>query len=997
MSLTMRLPQGLRIRRFALSMSGVLLCAILLTWLYIQTQTVSSQDHLDYTQKLELMMQYDSVVDNEVLASYTGLSQNYDTLALHMGKLSGISADLAKSPSFLTAQDKQRLLKINQAIQVKFEQKLSHVDLFKREHAVYKNSFNYFNQLSMELMDTSESVDFLDSLQNYIRFSLYYIQSPEKKVKRKIIYLTEKLMLIAKKHEHPTKVLLLLQHGDVLLSYRDKITTLLNELTQLPLVELQHQLVEQYAHSYANAASKVDYYRWALFVSAISLSLFLAYFIYRLMATQFFVKQVNNELVERIKAQQLVENKLKLQNTAFMNASEAIALTDDKGVIIDINPAFTRITGYERAESIGFNPRVLKSGKHDDKFYKAMWHSINSRGFWRGEIWNRRKSGEIYPEILSITAITNESELVTNYVAVFTDITLFKAQEQRLSQMAYYDDLTKLPNRVLLTDRISQAMSQTLRNKTHMAVCFLDFDGFKLVNDMHGHHAGNSLLMEMSHRFKQVIRDGDSVARIGGDEFVFLLVGLKEAHDFELAIERILKLTSLPVQLNEVAVQVTASIGVTIYPLDDQDADTLLRNADQAMYAAKQAGKNRYHLFDPQKSSLAFKQNQKISRLVQAFQDNEFVLHYQPKVNMRTGDVFGAEALIRWQHPEKGLVAPNDFLPLIENHDLIVEIGHWVLESALQQMMQWQAQGLDIKVSVNVSSRQLQHPSFISDLEALLDKYPKIPHESIELEILETAALDCIDNVSNVMSQSQDIGVGFSLDDFGTGYSSLTYLKRLPATTLKMDTSFIRGMLADPGNLAIVHGILGLATAFQKNAIAEGVETLEHGVMLMKLGCVNAQGYAVSRPLPADEFVQWTEQWSLPNLWRPYQDIYWEDIDYPIFAAEVEHRYFVELLRTAVDSHIPITLLNIGDHRSCQFAKWYYHHGREHYQYLDVFTTIENSHQRIHQLAGDIDKAIRLNSIDDATALMPELIATRDDIIRALGELSFAVALKIKK
>lgn len=433
-----------------------------------------------------------------------------------------------------------------------------------------------------------------------------------------------------------------------------------------------------------------------------------------------------------------------------------------------------------------------------------------------------------------------------------------------LEHIAHYDALTHLPNRVLLADRIQQAMLQAQRRGNSLAVAFLDLDGFKTVNDVHGHSMGDELLIAIAARLRAALREGDTLARLGGDEFVAILTDLEDGKDCEPILSRLLIAAAEPLSLHHIELQVSASIGVTIYPQDGVDAEQLLRHADQAMYLSKQTGKNCFHLFDVAQDAAIKVQRDDLTQMQRALMHQEFVLYYQPKVNMRTGQVFGAEALIRWQHPQKGLLAPASFLPVVENHLFSVELGEWVIATALAQIHVWQKQGINVAVSVNVGAIQLQQADFTQRLDKLLSAYPRSVYSMLELEILESSALDDIDKVSKVIYLCQGLGIRFALDDFGTGYSSLRYLKRLPAEVLKIDQSFVRDMLEDEGDLAIIHGVIGLASAFQRSVIAEGVESIAHGQKLLAIGCDFAQGYGIAKPMPADTFPTWVRQWQSP-------------------------------------------------------------------------------------------------------------------------------------
>ena len=573
---------------------------------------------------------------------------------------------------------------------------------------------------------------------------------------------------------------------------------------------------------------------------------------------------ISTDITERKHA----EAKLKLAASVFSHAREGITITDAAGNIIDVNATFSDITGYSREDVIGQNPRILRSGRQGPEFYADLWRSLEVKGHWYGEIWNRRKNGEVYAEMLTISAVRDPHGVTQNYVALFSDITAIKAHQSQLEHIAHFDALTNLPNRLLLADRLQQAMAQAQRRGQQLAVVYLDLDGFKGVNDRHGHGVGDQLLIHLATAMKDTLREGDTLARIGGDEFVAVLTDLDGIENCVPMLTRLLGAASAPVQFGAVALQGSASIGVTFYPqANEMEADQLLRQADQAMYQAKLAGKNRYHVFDSDYDSSMRVHHESLEHIRQALERREFVLHYQPKVNMRSGQVMGAEALIRWQHPEKGLLAPATFLPVIEDHPLAVEVGEWVIDTALTQIEVWHTAGLDLPVSVNIGARQLQQGNFMERLQTVLAKHPQVKPSRLELEVLETSALADMAQVSQVIEACTQIGVKFALDDFGTGYSSLTYLKRLRVTLLKIDQSFVRDMLEDPDDLAILQGVIGLATAFKREVIAEGVETVAHGTALLHLGCELAQGYGIARPMPPEQLPAWAATWQPDAAW----------------------------------------------------------------------------------------------------------------------------------
>lgn len=579
----------------------------------------------------------------------------------------------------------------------------------------------------------------------------------------------------------------------------------------------------------------------------------------------------NAALEEKAKVRQ------QLAASVFTHAAQGIAITDAKGTIIDVNDTFTDITSYDREESLGKNLSMFSSSKQSAEFYADIMQALLEKGFWKGETWNRRKNGELYAEMKTINAVRDSRGVTTNHVVLCSDITQMKEHQEQLEHMANFDVLTGLPNRTLLADRLSQAMVQCQRRHESLAVAFLDIDNFKTINDKHGHNVGDQLLIIVSQRMKEALREGDTLARLGGDEFIVVLANLVKNEDCQPVIERLLLAASKPVMLDEMILNVSASIGITLYPQDSVDADQLMRHADQAMYIAKGAGKNRYHLFDTILDDALKIQRENIGDIRSGFNRHEFVLYYQPKVNMHTGEVIGVEALIRWQHPVRGLVPPLQFLPIIEDHAISLDIGEWVIDTALTQLSLWQSIGITLPISVNISAHQLQQPNFVTRLEALLAAHPNVSSHNLELEVLETSALDDLMQISAAMHACRELGVHFALDDFGTGYSSLTYLRRLPASLIKIDQSFVRDMLDDPEDLAIVEGVISLAKAFQREVIAEGVETIEHGTALLHLGCKLAQGYGIARPMPASEIPAWLESWRPDNTWKALNNGDWNN------------------------------------------------------------------------------------------------------------------------
>ncbi|WP_375055188.1 putative bifunctional diguanylate cyclase/phosphodiesterase [Zobellella sp. DQSA1] len=568
-----------------------------------------------------------------------------------------------------------------------------------------------------------------------------------------------------------------------------------------------------------------------------------------------------------ISEQKKAETQLQLAARVFECSYEGILITDADNRIIRVNPAVTLITGYSTEELLGQSPALLASGRHSADFFEAMWHSLHTEDHWRGEIWNRRKNGEIYPQLLAISALRNRDGQISHYVAVFSDISQLKADAAELEQIAQYDALTGIPNRRLLADRLLQAMARTKRQGSQLAVCYLDLDGFKQVNDEHGHPAGDQLLIEISCRLKHILRQYDTLARLGGDEFALLFAELQHSEDLHPILTRVLETITTPIELADGQARVSASIGVTFYPHDDSNADLLLQHADQAMYQAKQAGKNRYQFYDLEQQTEQLNRHHQLKVIEQALQHQEFVLYYQPKVDLLNGQVIGLEALIRWQHPQLGLLVPAAFLYQLDGSRLEWTLGQWVINSVLQQIADWQQQGLDLTVSLNISADHLLQPDFADHLKMSLQHYPQVSPASLELEFQEIAAIRQLEQLIRVLEQCHQLGVQIALDNFGTGLSALSFLRQLPLDILKLDHSFVSDMLTNDEDLSLVSSVLHLARTFHHPVVAEGVESPELGALLLKLGCRFAQGYGIAEPMPAGLVPAWIDNWHGKGLW----------------------------------------------------------------------------------------------------------------------------------
>jgi len=686
-----------------------------------------------------------------------------------------------------------------------------------------------------------------------------------------------------------------------------------------------------------------------------------------------------SSLVMDVTDSQIAEDKLRLSARVFTDTQEGIMITNAQATIINVNPAFCDITGYSYSEVVGQNCNILSSGKQAPEFYAQMWQILRKYGHWQGEVWNRTKQGEVYAELLSISSILDEDNNVLQYVGIFTDITESKKQQEKLQQMAHYDVLTQLPNRVLLTDRFIQALAHSKRKDCLLAVCFLDLDNFKPINDTYGHEAGDQLLVDVSVRIKKSIRDEDTVSRQGGDEFVLLLGGIESFYQCELMLKRVLDSLAQPYFINGQAQRITASIGVSLYPTDNANLDTLMRHADQAMYQAKQTGRNRYHFFNAEQDLKIIQKHVRLQEIQQALNNNEFCLYYQPKVNMTTGEVFAVEALIRWLHPEKGVIPPLEFLPIIEGSQLEILIGRWVINEALKQLSSWDEQGIELEISINISPYHLQQQMFVAELENALALFPAVKPQYLQLEILESSALGDLKSVNSILKDCINaLGVNIALDDFGTGYSSLTHLRNLPAKTIKIDQSFVRDMLDDPNDQAIIEGILGLANAFNRRVIAEGVETNEHGLMLIIMGCLDAQGYGIARPMSIINLHNWLDSYTPNNQWlacaKKSRTLKQDKLELIKLTIGQWHKNLKNKLDFEPNTNMQRPILN---RNNCHCGVWIKREKEEQLFDESYLAEMETAHNSFHDKAEDLLKI--------------HAKAGKEDINNALNDLQLAI------
>jgi len=572
---------------------------------------------------------------------------------------------------------------------------------------------------------------------------------------------------------------------------------------------------------------------------------------------------IDNMVKMRRRLREMVEeinentDRLSISSSVFQHAHDGIFITDPQAKIIETNPAFTDISGYTREEAINKSPNELGFAYQLSSFFTELFDSPDYQEGKRGEVWCLQKSGKAYAAWLDMFPVRNEQGDLLHYVGLFSDNTIAKEQQKSLERLAYHDALTQLPNRVLFANNLQNTLAKLEHSKEAIAICYVDLDNFKPINDDYGHDIGDRLLVSLADRLKENTRDHDTVARLGGDEFAILLSGLPTVKAYSKAIDRVLFAIEQPFHIAENVFYISASIGFTVYPDDNNPPDTLLRHADHAMYHAKTHGGKQHHLFDLKLAQLSQNEQQLKQDVLTGLENDQFLLHYQPQINLKTGAIIGMEALIRWQHPTRGFLEPDDFLPIIENTNLMVRIGEWVISTVLKQIEQWQEDKLDFHVSINIAPYQITNKNFSTFLKSALKQHPQVSGEKLNLEITESAAISDFEKVTKIIKACKKLGVTFSLDDFGVGYSSLMYLRRLPVDFIKIDRSFTSGMLDDSEDLAVVTSVVTLSREFKRKVVAEGAETNAQLQMLHSINCHYAQGFGIAKPMPASHVIKW--------------------------------------------------------------------------------------------------------------------------------------------
>lgn len=645
-----------------------------------------------------------------------------------------------------------------------------------------------------------------------------------------------------------------------------------------------------------------------------------------------------------------LENENRLAVNVFTHATEAIVVMDHNRQIISTNAAFSRITGISNEEAT--RQLLFKAMYLVNLNESSVWSRVEEKGNWKDSVWGIRPDNSSYAALLTITAVHQQDDTGSpNYIALFSDITNLKTHEKELEDMARLDSLTRLPNRSSFLGKLSQELETAAKNHSRVAVLFLDLDGFKAINDSYGHQVGDLVLKRIAMQLRETIRFKDVIARAGGDEFLLMLPNLADEDLCRPMLSRLLAAASTPMPYDDVELSLSASIGVSFFPDQGQHPEQLIRQADHAMYQSKQQGRNCYTYFRETQDEAEHPRSENILQLEEAIPKQQLRVYYQPKVDLHTGLIKGYEALVRWQHPEQGLLNPVTFVDDIEKHQVFVEMDLWVLKTVFEHLSAWNAQGFHTAIGVNVSAKQLQNPRFPKQVKALLEQHPDIQPNQIEFEILESSALQDLDSASETVLEFRAMGIEFALDDFGTGFSTLKRLQRLPVKSLKIDTGFVLDMLHNTSSLRLVKAILALSDAFNLHTVAEGIENQALGVMLIRLGCQYGQGYGIARPMPMAEVMPWHKHWQYPECWRQ-ASIETNGPEEHLLIAEVEHRTWMQSFLRHADADV--SKLPEMNSTECNFGRWCQTEAYARYSDHPVFSELLATHHQLHLVAREL-------------------------------------------
>lgn len=846
-------PEGKNFRdKPAWKLILVLTLIALLTWLYFRSADVVPGSHVNYTRKLRELQLFDEQLNSGVVASFAGLIENYDSQRFYLAQIDKTLLELRNIPRWVEPADRKTIANALINLSDIHQQKALDVDRFQRIHAVVRNSSLYLPiaaDASLAQLSSTEQHDFKDFVRRLISYTLTRQKNTQERQ-----YLAEQIKTLTLRH-NTQPLATALQHAEIVLNSTPKTLKLVNSITRSDSMTQLEDTSRLYLAAYRKAVTEATYYQTLLYALSLLLVGYALYALFRIGRDRRSLIVAHLDLENRFQAQRRAEEELRLYATVFTNASEGMTITDATTKIIAVNPAFCQITGYSKEGIIGKTPKILNSGRQNDAFYQNMWNTLNSQGQWKGEIWNSRKDGSTFPEWLSITAITDQNNQPSHYIGVFTDITERKQNEARIHHLAHHDALTGLPNRLLLSERIQHGIQTSPSSHLKTAVIFIDLDRFKNINDTLGHSVGDDLLIQVAHRGLSVLRETDTFCRQGGDEFVAVLTGLSSRQEAGHICDELLNTLCQPYLLAGHELTVSGSAGIAVYPEDGDNATELLRKADLAMYRAKEIGRNTFCYFSAEISTTSIGELLLENDLFTALERNELLLHYQAKVNSRTGELIGAEALMRWNHKTHGLISPQIFIPLAEESGLINAMGEWAIRTVCAQLRSWIDEGLQVlPIAVNISAHQFVQQALPQLLADILAEFA-VPAQLIELELTESMLMGNASHAASTLHQLKDMGIEVSIDDFGTGYSSLSYLHQFPVHALKIDRSFISQINENGEPIRLASAIIAMAHELGLQVIAEGVETEVQARYLVEHGCDISQGFLYSKPLAAADFV----------------------------------------------------------------------------------------------------------------------------------------------
>jgi len=803
--------------------------------------SLSQIDYKTYQKKINLIRNINEQASQLSLAVFLvaeGIKRDYDHITLIKQRLVKQTKQL-RLHSLPDAALYQSTLNL-----------VEQVEQVKSLHAIYRNSLLFFpkatSQLHRRLNDINQATEITEQLNTlehqFVSFNISPDTVNQPELLQSISAIENNPGISSLDAEIQLHFDLLVKHVNLIIDHKQQLKTLYADILSSPISEQAHHLLSLYSTDFQERLKKAAIIKKGFYI----VTLFL------ISSVILVLSRLKTALTKLHKN----ERAMGLAATVFEHSPEGIVLSDANNKILQINAAFSKVTGYSTEDIIGQNPGILSSGRQSAEFYQDMWQTIHTQGKWSGELYNRRKNGEVYPERLTIIAIKNNQNKLTHHIAIFNDLSEQKKAEQHIHFLAHYDPLTQLANRSLFTERLQQAISKSQRNHKSIALLFIDLDRFKEVNDSYGHKAGDQLLIQVANDIKSCIRDSDSVARLGGDEFIITLEDL--SHDELIAstpivASKVLTALAHKYRLEMAHAYIGASIGIAFYPEDALTADTLLQCADMAMYHAKEQGKNNYQFYSSKLNEKAKRRTYIAQELRLALSRNQLFLHYQPQYNILSKKIESFEALIRWRHPELGLLPPDEFITIAEDIGIIVKIGLWVLQIAVKQLIIWQ-KTFDPKLSmaVNISVKQLENSDLSQSVESLLE-LTQLPPETLELEVTENILIDDDSVTLANLHKLYKLGIQISMDDFGTGYSNMSYLKKLPIERVKIDRCFISGIPKDNNNAAIAQAIIAMAQSFEFKVIAEGIETKEQEEFLLKHGCYTGQGFLFSKPIPAEK------------------------------------------------------------------------------------------------------------------------------------------------